>query len=78
MERNDLEALKQAIVSNEIKAVLCNRMPQGKIYETIIQSGAQPVVLTTLITANAVHLEPMQRLLHLYSSNLDAILKGLK
>ncbi|WP_421900923.1 metal ABC transporter solute-binding protein, Zn/Mn family [Maridesulfovibrio sp.] len=75
---SDVAALERTIRGNEVKAVLCNRMPQGKIFEAIVNNGANPVVLTTLVTANGSHLKPKQRLLEFYSKNLDRIYDGLK
>ncbi|NDV25171.1 metal ABC transporter solute-binding protein, Zn/Mn family [Desulfovibrio sp. JC010] len=74
----DVAALAQSIRENEIKTVLCNRMPQGKIFEAIVNNGAHPVVLTTLVTANDPHLPPKQRLLEFYSENLERIYGGLE
>lgn len=74
----DIAALTEAINENEIKMILCNRMPQSKIYETITANGAQPVVLHTLTTMNSTDQPAKQRLLALYSSNLDRIYDALK
>lgn len=77
-KQKDYEALSQSITRNEAKIVICKRMPQQQLYKTIITSGAQPVVLTTLINAKDTRLAPKERLLNLYSTNLDAIYNGLK
>ncbi|NDV21435.1 metal ABC transporter solute-binding protein, Zn/Mn family [Desulfovibrio sp. JC022] len=75
---SDIAILKESIRENDIKAVLCNRMPQGKIYEAIIENGAQPIVLSTLLTSKSTGQSAEQKLLGLYSENLDRIYEGLK
>lgn len=74
----DIAALEKSIRDNGIKAVICNRAPQGKIFEVIVTNGAQPVILDTLLTADGQHLPPKLRLLVFFSDNLDKIYEGLK
>ncbi len=77
-DEKDVAALEKAITKNDVNAVICKRMPQGRIYEIIVNSGAHPVVLTTLVTANTPHLPARKRLLAFYAENLDRIFKGFK
>ncbi len=77
-DQNDYSMLSKNIIKNEVKIVLCTQMPQQQLYETIVASGATPVVFTTLINAKDTHLAPKIRLFGFYSTNLDAIYNGLK
>jgi ABC-type Zn uptake system ZnuABC Zn-binding protein ZnuA len=74
----DITTLENSIRRNGIKTVICNRAPQGNIFEVIVNNGAQPVILDTLLTADRQDLTPKQRLLGLFSDNLDKIYEGLK
>lgn len=75
---SDIAALGESIRENEIKAVICNRMPQDRIHEVIVSNGANPVVLTTLTKMDSTDDDAKSRLLKLYSGNLDLIYEGLK
>ncbi|TIH19149.1 zinc ABC transporter substrate-binding protein [Marinifilum sp. JC120] len=77
-DESDIAILEESIRKNEIKSVLCNRMPQGKIYEAIVSNGAKPVVLRTLIASRSTGQSAKEQLLGLYSENLDKIYDGLK
>ncbi|ACS79056.1 metal ABC transporter substrate-binding protein [Maridesulfovibrio salexigens] len=74
----DIAALEKSIREHGIKAVICNHAPQGRIFEAIVNNGAQPVILDTLLTTDGQHLTAKQRLLGFFSDNLDKIYVGLK
>ncbi|CCO23068.1 metal ABC transporter solute-binding protein, Zn/Mn family [Maridesulfovibrio hydrothermalis] len=76
-DKKDYDALSKSIINNGTKIVICKRIPQKKLYKTIITSGAKPVVLTTLTIAQGTNLTPKTKLLNLYSLNLDSIYSGL-